>query len=419
MRNRFRLGILLLCIPMAVVAEQQYDNPLTMSQIIVNILENNPVLKASDYEANAAAARIRQARLSTPLKISVEVENFAGSGRYKGFDAIDTTLSLAKILESGKKPILRGQVSQQEAGLLHNELDAKRLDLLSEAARRFIHVSVDQERLKIAKNKLALIKRTASIVEQRIKAGRSPVAERRRVTIAIARSEIEMEHAEHELLTSQLKLTMMWGETKVGNLSVQAALFELKKINSFKYLESLLENNPDLVRFATKQRLAVARLNLARAKRKPDIELSGGIRHFSATDDGAFVLSARIPLGHQSRALPGIQESDFMNNRVPFLHEQRRLELYTSLFEVYQELLHAQTAVETLDQKIIPEAKRALRDYEIGYRAGRYSLLELTSAQQSLLEARLEILDAAAKYHRGRIEIERLTGTQMNTGVRQ
>jgi len=419
MRIWLKLVLLFLCIPMAAISEPLHNNPLTMSLIIVKVLENNLVLKANDSQAHAAAARIRQAKLSTPLSVYVELGNFAGSGRYQGFDTLETTLSLAKILEFGNKPVLRGQVSQQEASLLQNKLDAKRLDLLSEAARRFIHVVVDQERLNIAKNKLVLINRTAVIVEQRIKAGRSPLVERRRLAIAVARSEIELEHAEHELLTSRLKLAMMWGETKLAGLSVQASLFDIGKIDSFKHLEMLLETNPDLVRFATKKRLTEARLNLARAKSKPNIEFSGGIRHFSASNDGAFIISARIPIGTQGRALPAIQESQFMNNSVPFLYEQRRLELYTSLFEAYQELKHAQTSVSMLRKKIIPEAERALRDYEKGYRAGRYSLLELTTAQQSLLDAQLEIIDAAARYHRGRIEIERLTGIQMKTGIRQ
>ncbi len=52
-----------------------------------------------------------------------------------------------------------------------------------------------------------------------------------------------------------------------------------------------------------------------------------------------------------------------------------------------------------------------LRAYEKGYRAGRYSLLELIQAQETLLNARQEAIMAAASYHRYRIEIERLTGT--------
>jgi len=419
MRIWLKMGIIFLCIPMAYADESKSVDSVTLKKVIVKVLENNPTLKANDYESRIAAEKIKQAGLTKPVKANLEVENFAGSNRFNRFDSVETTLSLVKILESGNKPALRGDVAQQEANLLQNEMDAKRLDLLSKAARRFIHVAVDQERLGIAGEKLALIKRTADIVDQRVKLGRSPVAEQRRVAIAFARAEIELEHAEHELLTSRLKLSTMWGETAVNNLSVKAALYELANIEPFDQLETLLQKNPDLIKFASKQRLAEARLNLSQSRRRPDVALSGGIRYFSGTDDGALLLSASIPLESRKRALPDIQASMLMAEQEPLLYEQRRLALYTSLFEFYQELLHARTAVDALREKIIPEAELALRDYEKGFKAGRYSLLELTEAQQTLLITRLEVVVAAEKFHRNRIEIERLTGTEIKTGARQ
>ncbi len=417
MRFWLTIGLLLVWMPAAYAIEVQRAGPVTFAQIIIKILENNPVLKANDYEAQAAAARIRHARQSTPVKLNVEMENLVGSGRYNGFDSVETTMSLVKVLESGNKPVLRGRIAEQKASLLGSEQDVKRLDLLSRATRRFIHVAVDQERLEIATNKVDLIKRTMEIVAKRINAGRSPVAEKHRAAIELARAEIELEHAEHELVTSRLKLATMWGATTSDGLSVEAPLFELAKIDSFENLQTLLQQNPDLVRFATRQRLAEARLNLSKSRKRPDLELAGGIRYLSGTDDAAFVLSASIPLGSQSRAIPGIEEANLMALREPELYEQRRLALYGRLFEIYQELLHAQTAFDTLQQRIIPQAERLLRDYEKGYQAGRYSLLELTVAQQTLLDARLEVVIAAENYHRNRIEIERLTGAQMNTGI--
>ena len=68
-------------------------------------------------------------------------------------------------------------------------------------------------------------------------------------------------------------------------------------------------------------------------------------------------------------------------------------------------------------EQIVPEAELALRDYEKGYRSGRYSLLELSDAQKTLLDARLESVMTAADFHNYRIEIERLTGQAMANGV--
>lgn len=412
--------VLALCIPVVYAADKPTTQSITLEQALVRVLEHNPKLRAAGYESRAAAARIRQARLSaSPLRIQFEAENFAGGGTYNGDDALESTLSLVRVLESGDKLLLRGEVAQQEARLLGKQQDAERLDILAETARRFVHVVTDQERLRIANDKLALVERTRDVVEQRVNAGKSPVAERRRVAIEMARADLEREHAEHELATSRLKLSMMWAEKQPDFSMAQAVLVDVREVKSFAQLEQLLVHNPDLVRFATDKRLAGARIRLAQAKRRSDIQLSGGIRYFSDTDDSAFVLSASLPLGSGSRAAPTIDEAQLLLEQQPLLLEQRSLELHASLYEIYQELLHALTAVGTFRDTIIPEAERALSDYGKGYRAGRYSLLELTDAQNTLLEARREAVMAAADYHRFRIEIERLTGRAMSTGVTQ
>ena len=102
--------------------------------------------------------------------------------------------------------------------------------------------------------------------------------------------------------------------------------------------------------------------------------------------------------------------------RDPFVYEQRYLLLYSTLFELHQEIKHAIDAVTALRKTIIPQAKQALKDYEKGYAAGRYSFLELTEAQQLLIDLKLEMVIAASDYHRYHIEIDRLTGAGLSTG---
>ena len=400
-------------------AAPRVQSPLTLDEALVAVLENNPVLLAGDYQAQAAAANIRQAKQSTPVKAKLELENFAGSGEFSGDDLLEATLSLGKVLELGNKAGLRGDIARNEAALLGNEQDAERLDLLVEAARRFIHVVVDQERLKIARDKLALAKRTAAIVDERVRVGKSPDTERRRTRIAVARAETELDHATHELATSRLQLSTLWGKTEPGFSSARASLFALKPLGSFNELAQLLERNPDLTRFASEQRLAEARLRLQQSRRRMDIELSGGVRYHNVTDDSALVLSASIPFGSRSRAAPGIESSRLLSDRQPLLYKQRQLELHASLYAIYQELSHAYSASQTLREQIVPEAELALRDYETGYRSGRYSLLELNDAQKTLLDARLESVMTAADFHNYRIEIERLTGQSMSMGAPQ
>ncbi len=393
--------------------------PITLQQVIVNVLERNPQLNINDYEARAAASRIKQAIQTMPLSVKLELDNLVGTGKYRGIDRLETTLSLAKVLELGNKVSARSDLSQQQAKLIQNEQDSKRLDLLAKAAEQFIHVVIDQHRLRIAHEQIKLLKHTHEIVKQRVRAGRSHVAEQRRVAIAMARTEIELEHAEHELATSRLKLAASWGETQQKFGSAEANLFELQPVPSFKQLVILLTNNPDLIRFASEERVAQARLRLAESRRTSNVDLSGGIRYFNEPSDAALMFSASIPLGSRSRTKHDVEEKEYLSQREPYRYEQQRLALYSSLYEIYQELLHAKTAFEALNQRIIPQAKQVAIDYEQGYKSGRFSLLELNQAQQTLLDVRLEEIIAAGNFHRFRIEIERLTATELRSEVSQ
>ncbi len=392
--------------------------PLGLDQVMIRVLENNPRLKADDMEAQAAAARIRQARLSSPYRVGLEFENFAGSGDYQGADRLETTLSLAKVLETGAKPARRGELAEQEAKLLRTEQDAQRLDLLAEAARRFVHLVVDQQRLAIAQENLTRVEQMHTAVERRVRAGASPAADRRLIAISLARAEIELEHAEHELASSRLRLSTLWGETHPAFGSAQADLFALQPPAPFETLAALLENNPELITLAGAQRLAEARLQLARSQRRANIELGAGLRYLNGPQDAALVFSASVPLGTSRRAAPGIESAQHLAQSEPFNFEQRYLALYAALFEVYQEMLHARTALAMLRTRMIPEAEQALRDYQRGYDAGRYSLLELSVARKTLLELRREAVMTGGNYHRYRIEIERLTGTRLSTGAK-
>lgn len=413
MRQWF-LYILFVTSSAAFAGAQQTHNTLTLDQAIINVLEHSPFIKASDYEAKAAAARIRAAQLSPSYRTSIELENFAGDN---GSDNLETTLSLSKVFELGDKAKLRGELSRNKAMLLRNEQDSKRLDLLAETTKYFIDVIAVQERLAITKDSLTLVQRTKSVVEKRVSAGKSPNAELQRAEIALARKQLEFKRAKHDLATSRLKLATQWGETKTLFTSAEADLFDIEQVSSFGAVADLLEHNPDLVRFATEKRLATTRLQLARSGRRADIELSAGVRHFNAADDNALVFSLSMPLGASSRASSSVEEAEMLNLRDPHVYQQRRLILYATLFEVHQEIKRTTNEVATLREIIIPQAERVLKDYEKGYAAGRYSFLELTDAQRALLDSRLEVVMTAANYHRYRIEMDRLTGAGLSTGV--
>lgn len=398
------------------IAYSETTENLTLKQAILNVLEHSPVLQAATVESLAATERIKSAIQSPSYHGTIELENFAGSGLRSGNKTLETTLSLSKVLELGDKESLRGDIYRHNATLLKNKQDSQRLDLLAETANRFIDIVTDQQRLINANESINVVNRTRQVVEKRVKAGKSPTTELRRVEIALERAKLTLKHAEHKLDNGRLKLATLWGDTKVSFINADANLFDIKQVSSFKKLAALLENNPDLILLSSEKKLTQSKILLAKSAAKLDLELSGGIRHFKATDDTALVLSLNIPFGSASRATPKINEAEILESREPYIFKQKKLVLYATLFQLYNEVTHAVTAFTSLRETIIPQAEQALKDYEKGYAAGRYSFFELSEAQRLLLDLKLELVVTASDYHNYQIEIDRLTGARMPIG---
>ena len=388
--------------------------PLTLGEAIARVLEHNPRLQAADFDARAAAQRIRQQEQAPPIELGLEVENIG-----LGTNRRETTLSLGRVLEVGDKAARRGAVASLEAGLLRHEQDAQRLDLLVEVARRYLALVRVQHERSLAEQRLELTQRTLHAVQRRHAAGKAAAAEASRVQIELVRAELALEETDHLQINGRRALAVLWGAFEADFEQVEASLFALDVVPAFASLDARIEANPDLVRLATLQRLGEARRLLAQSHARTNLEWRAGLRHFNDTDDIGLQLSLRLPLGNNRRAESYVLEAEALAAREPLLATDQRLALRATLSALHQELLHARERFDAHQTRVLPAAEQALGDYSQGYASGRYTLVELNTMQETLIEAHHAALLAAIDYHAARIEIERLIGGIPNIGANQ
>jgi cobalt-zinc-cadmium efflux system outer membrane protein len=86
------------------------------------------------------------------------------------------------------------------------------------------------------------------------------------------------------------------------------------------------------------------------------------------------------------------------------------LEAKALLFELVQEIKHAQIEHDAAQKELIPAAEAWLKAVRDGANTGRYAVRDLLEAQQALLGARQQLIRADAAYHKTLVEIERLIG---------
>lgn len=408
-----RVGVVWICLicfgAMAAAPEQPASGEITLAQAIEFSLRRNPELIASGYELSAAQARILQAEVRPNPELGLELENFAGSGDVGGVDALEATLSLSQVVELGGKRGLRVSVAESDLDLISIEQRARQLDVLAEVTRHFIDLVAAQERVRFAEQSVQLAKQTLEAIATRVEAARSPEAELSRARIALTRAQVEQAQARSELLAARYSLAALWGDAEPQFGVAQADLFSFPPSTSFQSLLERLERNPDFVRFASEARLRDAELRLAQAQARPDITFSLGVRRLEESNDTALVGGFSIALPVSDRNRGAIREARVRRAQSDAERTAAFARARASLFGLYQEISAARLRSETLRGEAIPQAQTALEQTQYGYDRGRFSYLELVTAQEELLALQEAAIDAAADHHRLRAEIERLT----------
>lgn len=383
---------------------------LNLQQAVTKALANNPGIEAARIDANIAKARSETLALGTPFRLQGEIENVGGSGEFSGFDASESTLSVAKTLETGDKRLWRQSLGDSRLELASIEIAAREAQVAAETSRRYVHLLQLQEASALSAESLAISTRTHDIVRKRVAVGRASEAEESSASVSLARTELESQRVGFEIVAAKTALSLLWGTTNPAFASVNGNLYSMPEIPDYERLRERLGNNPAMLRISAQSLVHQAEQRVAMSSQSADVELSAGLRHLAASDDVAMVVGFSVPFGTKGRTAPLVRESDAGLARTSVDRDAQALELETSLRTLYQRLLAERNQAETLQSQVIPEAQRAVTFYERGFELGSYALLELTAAQERLVALRRDALDAATSFHLTMIEIESLLG---------
>lgn len=389
-----------------------------MEEAITKTLARNPALVAFGYQIEIQQARLTQSQLRPNPELGLVVENAFGSGEYEGTEGAETTLSLGWVLERGK---LEHRIAAARAGVSSFEAEAEiqRLDVMAQTARLFLVSLANQERLVQTQEAVTLAEKTVEVVKVRVTAGRTPDADLARAEAELARVRLAREDVEHELETSNYRLSAQWGEFEPDFSKLIGDITRLPVPASFSSLLEHIDQNPSLSRYLTQHRLHEAELRLAEAEAKPNWRLSAGIRRMELTNDHAFVAGISIPLATRNQNQGRIAEARARLAMADANRAATRLQIETQMFAVYQALQHSLHRARALREEILPRVEQALADTQRAYTLGRYDYSVLQLLQSEALDTRAALVEARIEAHAHLIEIEQLTGTEIPSSVEQ
>lgn len=411
---RYLFVAMLASISNAVLAE---DGPLTLAVALDRAMQASPSLQAAALELDVATGQRDWEALKPPVAMAFEVENFAGSGVFEGFDAAEATLGISRLFEGGDKATLRGARGSRRMDLAGVDLTITQLDVAATVERLFFDALAAQANEETASAARDLTRQTFEIVERRVRVGRSSDAELNTASVRVARARLLVEQSRQASMVARMRLAYVWGDRSPDFASVAGDLLRVPAIPLLADLERDLSNNPEMRRLQTEGELASAEQRLAAAQGKADWELAAGVRYLNEPSDAALVASVSVPFGQKSRARPLGRAAAARVSQVPFEMEQRRRELLAIVTSLHAEITYRNHALNMIRDEMLPQAIAAVDLYRQGFERGGYALLELTESQNLALQLRRELVDTATELHLLRIELERLTGGKSMPGA--
>lgn len=388
--------------------------PLTLSQAIQRTFNSHPELQVFQYRVKAQQGRIIQSELSPKPEVKLSIEDALGSGDLSGIDSAQTTLSVSWVLDNNIKE-KRTILATREMNLIESERAVKQLNTGTQTARYFLQALSHQESTVIANRSITLAETTVQEIKNRIKAGKTPMADLYRAEAELAKRKLVLVDLKHELESSLRELAAQWGSTSPTFNSVSGSLMSQPSVISFQALKSQINNNPSLSKFMSIERIKQAELKLAQEERNPIWKFSTGVKRYERTDDFGIVAGISIPFGGNNRNQGRIAEVHAKISQNQSEADALRVRIETSLFIVYQKLEHSLHLSEMLKQEVIPKLEKALTETRKAYELGKYSYLEWMAVQNDLLDAQSALLETNLAAHINKIELERLTGIQITS----
>jgi outer membrane protein, heavy metal efflux system len=365
-----------------------YAEPVSLAQALAQAADQSPRVAEAKAKADAAEARARQAGVSPNPELSLEVENFAGTGAFQGLHSTETTLALSQRLELGGKRSARVGVAKAERDFAFLGYKAAIADLERDIRVAHADLRAAEDRAVLARDNVGAAQELARTAAILVDAGRDPPLRQLRAEAVLAEAKAEQARTFSALLTARRLLADLIGSSD-PELSAAGAQAEAAPVNLPPDTVTLDEQLKVAERDAAK-----ARIKVAKADAVPDITASGGVRRFGEGRETALVAGISIPLPIRDRNRGNIDaaQSDSMAAESALVLSRR--DASRARYDARMLLGAAEARYEALAGPGISQAEEALRLARIGYNAGKFSLVELLDAQTALTTAKLNLIEA-------------------------
>lgn len=385
----------------AMPAGKQVEN-LTLDLALDMAEDMQPQIAEAKAMVEAAEGRARQAGAFPNPEAIVGAQELPFSGSQP--NEKEYVAGVGQII-----PLGRRLSTAREAELLDREVRARGLEVKRREIRKQVHnafaTALYQEKAWRAQNEIHQnAAKAVTATRARVEAGDTVRDDLARVEMELARVKVELQRAESLRAQALLGLASAIGDATLAVKSLSGAMDATFEIPALESLVANLSIQPESALADADIRARVARVDLARAERIPDVKVELLYHRLEASSANTFDVGLSIPLPLFNRNQGKLREARAEQAAAEARARMTQNELNTRLRESYLQLATALANSQTLKTEILGKADTVLKTAEARYAAGDISLTEVlpvrrdwAAVQLSYLESLRDVMQAWAE----------------------
>lgn len=385
----------------ATVAREPLEN-LTLEQALEMAENLQPQIAEAQAMIKAAEGRARQAGAFPNPEAIVGAQQLPPSGNQ--LDENEYVAGVGQTIPLGRRLSIA-----REAEFLDREVRARGLEVKRREIRKRVHnafaTALYQEKAWQAQGEIHHnATKAVAVTRARVAAGDTGRDDLARVEMELARARIELQRAKSLREQALVGLASAIGDVSLTIKSLAGALDTAFEIPALESLVANLSVQPESALADADVRARVARVDLAKAERIPDVKVELLYHRLEASSANTFDVGLSIPLPLFNRNQGKLREARAEQAAAEARARMTQNELETRLRESHVQLTAALAYSQTVKAEILGPAEAILRVVAARHTAGDVNLAEVlpvrrdwAAVQLSYLESLREVMQAWAE----------------------
>jgi cobalt-zinc-cadmium efflux system outer membrane protein len=395
---------------------------LTIDDLVARAVSENPDLRASRAEVDAAVGRLRQAGLRPNPELDL-----SGQKALSPDNNLNVTLRLPLDLNDRKGG--RVAVAEQDLALKRTQLADRERRLRADVRMKAGELLAARRNLQIADELLDVNRRAFSVVGNRVREGAAPTIDENLQTVEVNRLDAGRQLLASRVEVTTLQLKLLAGMAPEASLTVRGDLTtSAPLLDRSEAVRRALASRPDLAAARVDLAMARAMIRKEHAEGRWDASVNVGYMR----QDFGFGLNGLTSSG-QTRPIQDVfhyfgggvtimlpvrnrNQGNIAAAEAGAVAAERRLQFAQLTVQQEVETAFAQheasaRSLEIYGRGVRDVARRNLDVVRGSYELGRGSLLDVIAEQRRFIEVENGYTDALKQVYDAAVEIERAVGT--------